>query len=48
VPTLSLKFFCLAIALILFFVGAFWSPSPRFSLISAGLFFWLSGEAFGG
>ncbi len=44
--TLSLKLFCLLIALILFGVAAVWSP-PRGNLIAAGLFFATAAVTFG-
>lgn len=45
--TVGLKLFCELIALVLFAIAAVGVPTSRFSLVAAGLFFWLAGETFG-
>ncbi len=45
--TLGLRLFCELIALVMFALAALGIPTSRFSLMAAGLFFWLAGETFG-
>ncbi len=44
---LGLKVFCSLIALVLFAIAALGIGTGRFSLIAAGLFFWLAADTFG-
>jgi hypothetical protein len=45
--SLSLKLFCMLIALALFAIAAVGIGTGRFSLIAGGLFFVTAGETFG-
>lgn len=45
--TLTVKLFCLLLALVCFGVAALGIGTGRFSLVAAGLFFVTAGEVFG-